>query len=189
MTLSPAVASAAATGLPVSPPAAAKAPAASAAPRQSLPLAPPPAPPGDAAAPALADAPLPALLLSCLGTARRHRQAMSLLWIEIGLPSVPLETADQARVLEDLLLRVRRRIRPTDHARVGGAQALAVVLMGADEAVAQKVAQRLARVLHQPHGLGLRRLPLSARIGVASPPDRGGTSEGLLAAARASLAA
>lgn len=143
--------------------------------------------PGPAAEAAQVDAPLLSLLLSCLGTARRRRQAMSLLWIEIRLPSVPLDAADQARVQDDLLLRVRRRIRPTDHALVGGAQALAVVLMGADEAVAQKVAQRLAQVLNQPHGLGLRRLPLSARIGVASPPDRGGTAEGLLALARASL--
>ena len=133
---------------------------------------------------ALADAPLLSLLLTGLGTARRRHLPMSLLWIEIGLSGAPLAIAEQARVLDDLLLRVRRRIRPADHALACGDQALAVVLMGADEAVGQKVAQRLASVLHQPHGLGLRRLPLTARIGLACPPDRGDTPEALLARAR-----
>jgi predicted signal transduction protein with EAL and GGDEF domain len=137
-----------------------------------------------ATADAADEAALLSLLLNCLGTARRRHLPMCLLWIEIGLPTAPLAAAEQARVLEDLLLRVRRRIRPFDHALAAGDRALAVVLMGADPVVGQKVAQRLASVLHQPHGLGLRRLPLTARIGVASPPDRGDTAEGLLARAR-----
>ena len=135
------------------------------------------------------------LLRAGLSACRRQRRGLGLLWLEVDLaatargaaPVLPPEHTVQ--VWMDVLLRLRRRVRATDHCMGLGDGRYAVLLNGADEAVALKVAERLRAALAEPHGLGPWRLGLSSRIGQACHPAHGQGAEELLDRAQRDLRA
>lgn len=153
----------------------------------------PPEPP--ALRPATPDDELGRLLRTGLAVCRRQRRGMGLLWLEVQLLPSGVGTAQAlpsqhtAQVWIDLLLRLRRRVRATDHVLGLGEGRYAVLINGADDTVAGLVAERLRRGLAEPHGLGPLRQALQTRIGLACCPTDGQTAEELLAKAQQDLRA
>ena len=121
-----------------------------------------------------------------LAVCRRNDTGLALLLIRLdGLGPVQRQcgAAVAERVLQAAWLRLKQRIRGSDLPVREGRAALGVVLPGANEAVAEIVAARLAAQLSEPYCVGATTVRLSVSTGTAVYPHEGITGEALLMAA------
>jgi len=137
-------------------------------------------------APALAECADPAqaasLLNTLLGRCRRQGHAAAVLWVQLQLT----DPAQHAALVPVLGLRLRHRVRATDHMAQVGADAFMVVLMGAGHAAALLVRSRLEAALREPCGqLADVSAALLPRVGCSAVGEHGSTAGPLLRVAGA----
>jgi len=130
---------------------------------------------------------MPARVERMLAQCRRQRGVMAVVCVHVARIEVPgeaLSAALRRQVCEDLAHRMRTRVRGSDLVVQESEGDAGVLMAGAGDDAAQRVAQRFGQALSGTYRVGERLVQVTVRVGRAAFPEDGSVGADLVLRAR-----